>query len=152
MSAPEGLEVKPPGFMQVEREARKPRGQLAKDPDSDLPFQAFSPLLPELPTFFLFLPPTKRSFPQSLPLWEMAKLWPPHLLYGNPFSLIWLKINFIMFKFSKSRLASFQMALGNFSKKPLTVLAKSAGCWDALLTPKPGSKKLCISAAFLKAF
>lgn len=60
-----------------------------------------------------------------------------------------------MFKFSNSRLASFQVALGICSTKPLLVL----NCWLCLLAvemhslPQSRFKRLCVLAAtILKSF
>lgn len=85
--------------------------------------------LPELSPSPSFLPPAKRSFPQSFSLWEMTKLCSLFHTVGIPFLYVWLKINMKMFKFSESGLESCQVASGVCRPKPLSAL----NCWLPLL-------------------
>lgn len=125
-----------------------------KEDQTQLPVQFFpTPNSCPLPSF---LPPTKGSFPQALPQGKWQSYGSPSHTVESLFFKLGQKEIWKIFKFSKSRLESFQVALGGLAARSHSqskLLAATAGCRSALLTPKSSFKGLYVLAAtILKSF
>ena len=154
MSTLEGSVVQPPWFYSSRKSGRGTPGTAGWGPRFKLPVQGFFPTPNSRPPPHFFHQQKEASFgPFPCGKWQSCS----SLLHtvGIPFLYIWLKINLKMFKFSNSRLASFQVALGICSTKPLLAL----NCWLCLLAvemhslPRSRFKRLCVLAAtILKSF